>query len=201
VTGVYDPGRNVSNQFDFEHLPGRKYDVYWDPEGILSTIPAIASCLLGVFAVLLLRRTDRTDMQKVAWLAGAGVASLALGFLWGTQFPIVKKIWTSSFVLVAGGWSLLLLALFYYVIDVRGWRKWAPPFIWIGANSILLYVLCGVILRLSTVSVRLAGGSVKAFLDAHVTNGFGDVVLTTVTAILVFLLARFFYTRKIFLRV
>ena len=66
-------------------------------------------------------------MQKVAWLAGAGVAALALGFLWGTQFPIVKKIWTSSFVLVAGGWSLLLLALFYYVIDVRGYGASTRP--------------------------------------------------------------------------
>jgi predicted acyltransferase len=200
VTGRYEPGLNVSNHFDFAHLGGRRYDVYWDPEGILSTLPAIATCLLGVFAGLMLR-AERSDQQKVTALAVAGVVALLVGYAWSFQFPLVKKIWTSSFVLFAGGWSFLLLAAFYYVIDMRGVRKWSTPFVWIGMNPILLYVLCGVVLRVGTVAVRIVGGSVKNFFDTYITAGFGNVVLTAFTALLVFLLARFFYTRKIFLRV
>ncbi len=201
VTGRYEPGLNVSNHFDFEHLPGRKYDVYWDPEGILSTFPAIATCLFGVLAGLLLRRTDLDGIKKAQWLAVGGAAALALGFLWGLQFPVVKKIWTSSFVLVAGGWSALLLAASYYLIDVRQWRGWCPAFVWIGMNPITLYVLHGNVISFPRVAQRLAGGSVKAFFDAHVAAGFGEVVIATVSLGLLILLARFFHQRKIFLRV
>ena len=201
VTGRYEPGLNVSNHFDFEHLPGRKYDVYWDPEGILSTIPAVATCLLGVLAGVLLRRSDLSEMKKVQWLVVGGGVMLALGFLWGLQFPVVKKIWTSSFVLVAGGWSALLLAAFYYTIDVRQWRGWCPAFVWIGMNPITLYVVRGNLIGFPRTAQRFVGGSVRAFIDAHVAVGAGDVVIATVSLGLVILLARFFYQRKIFLRV
>ena len=201
VTGRYEPGLNLSNHFDFEHLPGRKYDVYWDPEGMLSTIPAVATCLLGVLAGVLLRRSDLSEIKKVQWLVIGGVGMLALGFLWGLQFPIVKKIWTSSFVLVAGGWSALLLAAFYYLIDVRQWRWWCPAFVWIGMNPITLYVIKGNLIRFPTTAQRFVGGSVKAFFDAHVATGTGDVVIAAVSLGLVILLARFLYQRKIFLRV
>lgn len=78
--------------------------------------------------------------QKTAGLAGAGAAALGLGALWGVWFPVNKALWTSSFVLVAGGLSLLLLALFYWVIDVRGFRRWAFPFAVIGTNAITIYL-------------------------------------------------------------
>jgi predicted acyltransferase len=201
VTGRYEPGLNVSNHFDFNYLPGRKYDVYWDPEGIVSTLPAVATCLLGVFAGLLMRRTDFSDRKKIAWLAAGGAAALALGFLWGLQFPIVKKIWTSSFVLVAGGWSALLLALFYYLIDVRGWRAWSRPFVWIGMNPITLYVIHGNLIQFPRQAARFTGGSVKAFFERTVATGFGDVVLAATSLALVFLLAWFLHRRRIFLRV
>ncbi len=201
VTGRYEPGLNVSNHFDFNYLPGRKWDVYWDPEGILSTFPAVATCLLGVLAGLLIRRSDLDDRKKVRWLVIGGVLALALGFLWGLQFPVVKKIWTSSFVLVAAGWSALLLATFYYLIDVRGWNRWCQPFVWIGMNPITLYVIHGNLISFGRQAQRFAGGSVKNFFDAHVAPGCGEVVLAAVALALVFWLARFLYERKIFLRV
>jgi predicted acyltransferase len=201
VAGRYEPGLNVTNHFDFEHLPGRLYDVYWDPEGILSTFPAIATCLLGVFAGFFLRRTDLSGEKKAGWLAVAGVAALTLGFLWGLQFPVVKKIWTSSFVLVAGGWSLLLLSLFYYIVDVRLWRGWCRPFVWIGMNPITLYLLHGGIVNFNRVALKFVGGDVKAFTDAHVRAGAGDVLGYAATLGLVVLLAWFLYRKKIFLRV
>jgi predicted acyltransferase len=199
VTGGYEPGRNLSNHLDFEYLGGRKYDLYWDPEGLLSTLPAVATCLLGVFAGLLLRRTDVDDMKKVTWLAGAGVAALAIGFGWGLQFPVVKKIWTSTFVLVAGGWSLLLLAGFYYVVDVRKWRGWCQPLVWIGMNAITLYVASN-LLGYRRIAQRLAGGDVKAWFDAHLTARAGDLVLGLVAIALMLWLARFLYRKQIFLR-
>ncbi len=200
VTGRYESGLNLSNHFDFEHLPGKKWDVYWDPEGIISTLPAIATALLGVLAGVWLRRADRDDREKIRGLVLAGVAALAVGWLWHLQFPVVKKIWTSSFVLVAGGWSLLLLAAFYYVVDVRRWRGWCQPFVWIGMNAITLYVAANIV-RPRTLAQRLAGGDVKAFLDANIGARTGDLLIALVGLGFVLLLARFLYRRQIFLRV
>ncbi|HVU25584.1 MAG TPA: DUF5009 domain-containing protein [Opitutus sp.] len=200
VTGKFEPGLNLTNHLDFEYLPGRLYDHYYDPEGILSTLPAIATCLLGVFAGFLLKRTDVDDRHKVAVLFGAGVAALVVGWLWNLQFPVIKKIWTSSYALVAGGWSLLLLGAFFYTVDVRQWRRWCQPFVWIGANPITLYILSS-ILWFPEVAQRLVGGSVSAWFDAHAGQGVGGIVVTIVGLGLMLAVARFLYVRKIFLRV
>ena len=199
VTGKFEPGLNLSNHLDFEYLGGRKYDVYWDPEGLLSTLPAIASCLLGVFAGLLMRRTDVDERKKLSALLVAGVVALALGWLWHLEFPVVKKIWTSSFVLVAGGWSLLLLGGFYYVVDIRRWRGWCQPFVWVGMNPITLYVISG-LLPYSRLAARFTGGDLKLWLDAHVATGFGSVFTALTALAIMFTLARFLYRREIFLR-
>ncbi len=138
--GSMTPEGNVANAFDrMIMLPGQMYEAYGDPEGPLSTIPAIATALMGVLAGHWLR-TDRTGTKKALGLALAGVGCLAVGAVWGLEFPVIKKIWTSSYALVAGGWSLLLLALFYYVIDVKGWKGWAAGFVVIGLNPITIYL-------------------------------------------------------------
>ncbi|MEO6036326.1 MAG: heparan-alpha-glucosaminide N-acetyltransferase domain-containing protein, partial [Verrucomicrobiota bacterium] len=109
TSGKFEPGLNLANHLDFQYLPGKKWDTYYDPEGLLSTIPAIATCLFGAFAGLLLRSVSQSDKSKLVYLFSFGIASVLLGFLWGHQFPVVKKIWSSSFVLVAGGYSAILL--------------------------------------------------------------------------------------------
>ena len=128
-------------------VPGRLYLGVHDPEGLLATVPAISTALLGVFAGTLLRRDlpGVTRQRKALLLAGAGLAGLVLGYLWGFAFPINKNLWSSSFVLFAGGWSLLLFALFYLVIDVWGYTRWAFFFVVIGMNSILIYMAVGFI--------------------------------------------------------
>ena len=198
VTARYEPGLNLTNHLDFVYLGGRKYDTYYDPEGLLSTLPAIATCLLGVFAGALLRRSDLEAMRKIRWLVLAGVAALALGSVWGLQFPVVKKIWTSSFVLVAGGWSALLLAAFYYVVDVRGWKRWCQAFVWVGMNPITLYLLTG-LANFRSIGQRLVGGDVKAFFESSASGG-GELVGALAAVLLVLWLARFLYRRQIFLR-
>jgi predicted acyltransferase len=200
VRGSYEPGRNLANHLDFQFLPGRMYDVWFDPEGILSTLPAIATCLLGVFAGLWLRRQDQSAKRKAIGLAAAGVAALAAGHLWGLAFPLVKALWTSSFVLVAGGWSLLLLAAFYYLVDIRGWRGWCAPFVWIGMNPITLFLLTSAV-AIDGIARRFLGGSVHKYLDGLVMPGFGELAIELGSLLLLILLARFLYRRGIFLRV
>jgi predicted acyltransferase len=199
VTGKFDKGFNLSNHLDFQLLPGKKYDHYWDPEGMLSTLPAIATCLLGLLAGLLLRHADFGDRQKLTYLVAFGASGVLLGFLWGTEFPVVKKIWTSSFVLVAGGFSAMLLAAFYLVVDVWKHQKWCQPFVWIGMNSITVY-LANNIIGFRRLAERFVGGDVKALLDAHVAKGIGDLVLTLAGLSLGVLLCWFLHRKRIFLR-
>lgn len=137
--------RNWSNWLDKQYLlPGDWEPRGWRNEGYLSTLPAIATCLLGTFTGIFLKDNRRGDRQKVVQLVLAGLVLLAAGHLWGMQFPVIKRIWTSSYVLVAGGYSLLLLAIFFYIIDIRRWRRWAVPFFWIGSNAILAYIAASI---------------------------------------------------------
>jgi predicted acyltransferase len=206
VAGQFEPGLNLSNHLDFQYLPGRMYDTYWDPEGLLSTLPAIASCLLGVFAGLLLRNPALRDEQKVIYLTTAGIVAVNLGWLWGMQFPVVKKIWTSSFVLVAGGYSAGLLGLFYLVIEIWKFQKWCRPFVWMGMNSITIYLTANLLYTAEggsfrRIARRLAGGDIQSFLDAHVAPGAGDLVIAIVGLLLAFGFVHFLYRKKIFLRI
>jgi len=138
--GVLTPEGNLSGYLDRLLLPGRFccYD-FGDNEGILSTIPAVSTTLLGVLSGHWLRGS-RSGNIKAFGLALGGVFSLLIGLAWNFVFPINKLIWTSSYVLFAGGWSLLILSFFYFVIDVRGYRAWAFPFVVIGLNAITIYV-------------------------------------------------------------
>ncbi|HVU16573.1 MAG TPA: DUF5009 domain-containing protein [Candidatus Didemnitutus sp.] len=199
VAGKFEPGLNVANHVDFEYLPGRMYDTYWDPEGLLSMFPAIVSCLLGVFAGETLRDEKKDGAARVARLALSGLICLAAGYAWSAQFPIVKKIWTSSFVLVAGGWGFLALSAFYLVVDVRGWRTWCQPFIWIGRNPITLY-LATFVVGMSELDQRLTGGSVARLADRIVFPGAGEVLTAATFLGLMFLLAWFLDRRRIYLR-
>ncbi len=199
VTGKFEPGYNLSNHLDFAYLGGRKYDTYWDPEGLLSTLPAIATCLLGVFAGLLLRRTDLDDTKKLRALIVSGLALLALGWMWHLEFPVVKKIWTSSYVLVAGGWSLLLLSTFYWIVDIKRWRAWCQPFVWVGMNPITLYVISGLV-GYRAMANRLAGGDVRAWFNTTFNPGTGAFMISCVSLALMLALARFLHRRELFLR-
>ncbi|MGH6771591.1 MAG: acyltransferase family protein [Xanthobacteraceae bacterium] len=198
--GSFVEGENLANWIDMQYLPGMKWDGAWDPEGLLSTLPAIATCLLGVFAGLVLMDARVDARRKSFWFIGAGIALLAVGYLWGLQFPVIKKIWTSSFVLVSGGLSLILLGLFHQLIDVRGYRAWSAIFMWIGANAIALYLVNNVA-RFQELAKRLVGGDIADFLDRAIVNGAGAFVIAVGALALSAALAAFLYRRKIFIRV
>jgi len=191
---VLTPEGNLGGYLD-RHLLPRPFccNAFGDAEGFLSTIPAVATTLLGVLAGHWLR-SNHSPQRKAAGLAGAGVACLALGALWGIWFPIIKYLWTSTYVLFAGGWSLLLLALFYWIIDVRGFQRWAFFFRVIGLNAITIYVVWrffdfGIITRVFVHGfIDYLGPLAPAF--------YALSVLATAWAFLWFL-----YRQKIFLKV
>jgi len=140
-----------------------------------------------------------TEQRKVFYLLGAGVASLLAGSVWGLQFPVIKKIWTSSYVLVAGGYSALLLGAFHQIVEIWKYQKWCQPFVWIGMNSITIY-LANNIIGFRRLAARFVGSDVKDFLDSHVAAGLGDLMLSMVGLALGIWLVHFLYQRKIFLR-
>jgi predicted acyltransferase len=174
-----------------------------DNEGILSTLPAIGTTLLGVLAGGWLQ-SGFGPLARFAGLVLFGLASLAGG--WAFQeylgLPINKILWTSSFALWAGGWSMLLLAFFYLVIDVAGWRAWAFPFVVIGANAILIYVLgnTGVFQAMTTFLIgdRPDGGAAVGL--AKLSGGYFPLLKVSTTLLLKWLLLWFLYRQRVFLR-
>ncbi len=176
-------------------LPGHLYKVVHDPEGLLSTLPAIATGLFGIFVGTVLRTKGLSDGHKLRRLVLAGVGCVAAGWIWHLVLPINKNLWTSSFVLVAGGWSMLALSLFYWIIDVKNWSRWTYFFVVIGMNSILIY-LAGQVIHFEHAATYLFGGLL----------GFFSEPVQAVGAVIAFLAVKwvflhFLYRKKVFLRV
>ena len=185
----FEQGRNLAHYID-QWLPGRKF------EGtILSTLGAVGNALIGVITGLFLKRQNLSEQFKVKWMIAGGFICLTMGYVWGIGFPIIKAIWTSSYVLVACGYGLLLLAGFYQVIEIWKFQKLAKPFVWIGMNSITIYIASS-IFNFRLLSLRFVGGEVKNFL-----GNFSELAISIITLFFVFWLAKFLYDRKIFLKI
>ena len=147
--GDFGPEGNIASFIDRKIL-GRhiwSQGKIYDPEGLLSTIPALASTLLGVITGQLLR-LQRKQYEKVSFILLAGLACLVVGWIWNLFFPINKSLWTSSYVLFTGGLAMQFLALCYWLIDMKSYRRWAKPFIVFGVNAIALFVGSGLMARL-----------------------------------------------------
>lgn len=187
--GNFAEGMNLTNYLDSIWLPGRKYDGNHDPEGILSTLPAIATALLGLLAGKWITG-NAAPSRKAGVLILSGLILLALGWAWHPFFPVIKKIWSSSFVLVAAGWSAILLGSFYFIVDVLGWHRGLAPFLWVGSNPIALY-LCSGFGFFRTISERLVTKTPPPY----------DWIPAAMTFILMLATARWLHQRQIFLRV
>ena len=147
--GDLSPAGNLAAYIDRAVLGPHiwQYAKVYDPEGILSTVPAIATALLGVLTGTWLRGERRAD-RVAARLAIAGIVGIAVGKLWGFWFPINKSLWTSSYVVFTAGLALLVLALCYWLIEVRRQRRWAIPFAVLGVNALLLFFLSTLVAKL-----------------------------------------------------
>ena len=130
---------NVACYIDRTLLGPHCYKPDYDPEGLLSTLPAICTAMLGMLTGVFVQRSKPTTRTALMLLA-AGIVSALLGAAWNIIYPINKALWSSSFVLAVAGYSLIMFALFYFIIDVCGWRKWDFYFKVIGMNSILIYM-------------------------------------------------------------
>ncbi len=196
--GVLTPEGNLAAYVDRLFLPGKIHRKVYDPEGILSTLPSVCTALLGVFTGEFLRRnTERlTVLYKGLVLIAGSIALLGVALLWNLVFPINKNTWTSSFVLYAGGWSMLLFALFYLVIDVAGFKKWSIPFIWIGANSILIYLAAHGAINFESTAQFVFGGLIQM-----TTPIWQPVWLAVGVMVVQVVLLGFLYKKKWFLKV
>jgi len=150
---------NLAAYLDRAVLGRHTWKPLYDPEGILSTIPAVATTLAGVLTGHWLR-SRRTELEKVAGLFVAGAAGVVAGWAWGFWFPVNKALWTSSYVLLTAGLALQLLAVCYWLVDIKGYRRWATPFLVFGSNALIVYFLAELFSNIiSTVTVARAGGA------------------------------------------
>ncbi len=192
--GILTPEGCLPAYIDRLLIPGKFCCfTYGDNEGLLSTIPSISTVLIGALTGNWLQTKFSGNIKTFAMLI-AGVICLLLGYLWGFVFPIIKVIWTSSYVLYAAGWSLLLLAVFYWIIDVMGFKKWAIFFVVIGVNAITIYFLQGI------VSFDDIGAFFVRGLARHM--GLLEFLILPFTAFAVrWLVLLFLYRYKIFFKV
>ncbi|MFN0255049.1 acyltransferase family protein [Pedobacter ureilyticus] len=150
----------------------------WDPEGILSTLPAIGTCLIGVLVGTYLKKKNVEPATKIAWLFSAGTLMFIGGLIWDLQFPINKSLWTSSYVLYTGGLATVILSLSYWLIDVNQYNRFTKPFVVYGVNAITVFFLSGLMPRLlNMIKIDFEGekiGALNYVNKAFFANSFAN---------------------------
>lgn len=187
---------NLVGVVDRAILPGRLLQKnMFDPEGILSTLPAVVTALLGMFTGLFIQKATVSGKKKVVYMLAAAALLLLIGYLWNMVFPINKKLWTSSFVCVAASYSLFMFALFYYIIDVKGFSCWAFFLRVVGLNSITIYLAQRIIGFKQIANFFLEG--VINLSSPNVGELIGRIAYITVCWLFLY----FLYKKKVFLKV
>jgi predicted acyltransferase len=191
--GVLTPEGCINGYIDRMLLPGRLYGGPFDPEGLLCIVSATAVTLMGTIAGHLLRDKKISDQQKLKLMGIIGASAIVVALLLSTFYPIIKACWTTSFNLLTSGIGFLLMASFYWIIDVKGWKKWSFFFRVIGMNSIFIYLLYDLV---------DVGRTAKYIFGWTVLWGdFGRIVSVAGSIMLVWMLLYYMYKKNIFLRV
>jgi predicted acyltransferase len=199
---------SLAGWLDRTLMHGHLYRRDFDPEGLLSSFPAIATTLLGTLCGEFLR-SGANFSRKLRGLAIAGVAGVVAGYAWHTWFPISKPLWTSSYVLFTAGAACLTLALCWWLIEMRGWRGWARPFLWLGSNAILMYALSTFVAKEWTI-IKVHDGPQATDLQTWIYEHWFAPLARPENASLLFalcyvavwtLLAWALYRKKIFIKV
>ncbi len=187
---------NFASYIDRSVMPGRLYLRIHDPEGLMSTIPAIGTGLLGIMTGSFLKNNKKFNgAKKSLYMFIAGIIFLGAAQLWNLDFPINKNLWTSSFVLNVGGYSLILLSIFFYIIDVKGYKSWAFFFRVIGMNSILIYMSSGFI------DWEYSTNAFLGWFGHLFSNPWNAVILAICFVMVKWAFLYFMYKKKVFLRV
>lgn len=173
----------------------------WDPEGLLGTIPAIATGLFGIRLGSWLKRKDRADSTKVSWMFTYGAIAIGLGLFWNFFFPINKALWTSSFVLYAGGLATVGLSLSYWLIDVQGYKRFTSFFVVFGANAITAYVMADFVPHYLGL-VKIGHRSIyELFFQPYFSPENASLVSAIFTVLAVWIVMWVLYIRKIFIKI
>jgi predicted acyltransferase len=200
---------SIASYVDRAVLAGHTWKPLYDPEGILSTIPALATTLCGVLTGHLLR-SERPAIEKVTAMFVAGAAGVVVGWMMNFWFPINKALWTSSFVLFTAGLGLQLLAVCYWLVDIKGYRRWATPFVVFGTNALALYFLAELFSNIiSTVTVARPDGTridLKSLIFEKVFAPLGSpetasLMFAICTVLLWLGVMSLLYRRRIFIKV
>jgi predicted acyltransferase len=186
--GVLQPGKDLGAFIDRAIFTSNHLWIQsktWDPEGLLSTLPAVGTALLGVLAGYWIR-SPRTQLDKTIGLFVAGNVGLVLGIMWDQLFPINKSLWTSSYVIFTAGMACHFLALCYWLIDVKGYRRWTLPFVIFGLNAIAAFFLSGIGAR-SLNLIKVAGPAGEPIaLKTYLYTNFFESWLPPINASLAF---------------
>ncbi|MGH1364371.1 MAG: acyltransferase family protein [Calditrichia bacterium] len=199
---------NLAAFVDSNLLSGHMWKKTWDPEGILSTIPAIATTLSGVLTGHFLK--SKNERATIAgWLFVSGWLAVLAGLFWAILFPLNKALWTSSYVVFTTGAALQFLAFCYFLIDVKGIKAWAKPAIVYGMNAIAVFVLSGVLARI-LIFTKVPSGSESISLKSWIYNNLFLSWADPINASLAFAFVNvlfwlaamwFLYNRKIFIKI
>jgi predicted acyltransferase len=197
---LLDPDRNIVAWLDRKLLMGHLYEVTRDPEGVLSTIPSVATCLLGLQTGKWLR-SARSLASKVTGMAIAGVVLVSAGEFFNIWLPINKKLWTSSFVMLTAGLALVILALCYWVLDIKQWRgAWTKPFLVFGMNAIAAYVCAALLAHL--LGATGAGEALYGrLIEPFFSPANASLVFALIFVFLCWAAMWVLYRKKIFLKI
>lgn len=200
---VLNPGQNIAAWFDSLFLPGKMWQDTWDPEGLLSTLPALVTTISGMLAGTLLLG-KKTWEQKVIYLLIAGFVLTVLGSVWSWFFPINKNLWTSSYVLFTSGLALLTLGTLIYLVDILKHSKWTKFGIIYGSNAIAIYVIAA-LLGPVFYGINIGGQSLNNhFLglatQAGMSPDFASMIYAIIYIGINFIPALILYRKKIFIK-
>jgi predicted acyltransferase len=197
---ILDPDRNIVAWLDRRLLMGHLYEGTRDPEGVLSTIPSLATCLLGLQTGKWLR-SARSASSKVAGMAISGLLLFLAGEFFSTWFPVNKKLWTSSFVLLTAGLALMILALCYWVMDLKQWRGgWTRPFLVFGMNAIAAYV-CAALLAHLLIFTGWGEALYLQLIAPHFNPANASLAFALIFVFLCWMAMWVLYRKKIFLKI
>jgi predicted acyltransferase len=200
---VFSPEMNWTAWVDGKLLPGAMYFETWDPEGILSTLPAIVTTLLGMWATLLVKKIEEHSKKSLALLIFGGGLLIA-GLLLSSSFPVNKNVWSSSYVLVTAGLASMLWSFMIYLMDQKGWVRWAKPGIVFGANAITAYIL-HYLLYYPFGYINFGGSSLQNhFMDifsGFLPQNLASLLWAVVYVVICYIPIWFMYRKKILIKI
>jgi len=197
--GVLEPGQNLAAWIDSKLIPLRMYRGTWDPEGLLSTLPSIATGISGMLAGQLLKQQINIE-KKLNYLFFIGFLCVLCGFAWDLIFPFNKNLWSSSFVMFTSGWASMAFAACILIVDVRGNERLARFGVIYGSNAITVYVIAGMLPVLLNGVLGVKGLFFNGLVNLGVTPNLASFLWAIVYMLICFIPAYILYRKKIFIK-